>query len=457
MVYFEISRVGFNCGYDQNDCPNYPNSCQECIEGKVKELGLKIHSNIKIIEMDSEEKRLQMFRELIWLKFLNVLNIKHIILMDNNSGMPILNYPVSEAGIDAGLLSGFIQANITYSQSGKVSDAGSPQASEHRFFEFQYQDFNILLKNGEFVRVCLILDHKASSTMKTIVSNFLDEFEKSYRNRLENLRKTGNIAFAGLEEYVADAFDVQLMFPMVLTHTIAPDVLEEINKNNIQMAIFKAAKDSLASKTFFFIYSLLNEVKDIVNLESKIVLYEIYQLLKMRIIIPTTIETAETSVKSFQEAHARKIAHSQVISNIIHNENELNELKERAKRMDEDAARKAMLLFIKKGKTAEKAKIFQEAQKEYEKALYLASGFNFQTDIGKISYMILELDKKNSLMEIEYAMNAGESAEKKKNYIDAIRHFKKVIKILEQNANASNGEAMIKKIEKRIAKLQSNI
>jgi hypothetical protein len=60
-------------------------------------------------------------------------------------------------------------------------------------------------------------------------------------------------------------------------------------------------------------------------------------------------------------------------------------------------------------------------------------------------------------MEIEYAMNAGESAEKKKNYIDAIRHFKKVVSIFENEANPSNSEARIKKIQKRIAKLQSNI
>ena len=116
-----------------------------------------------------------------------------------------------------------------------------------------------------------------------------------------------------------------------------------------------------------------------------------------------------------------------------------------------------MILFIKKGKTAEKAKIYKEAQKEYEKALYLASGFNFERDVGKISFMILELDKRNSEMEIEYAMNAGEAAEKKKNYIDAIRHFKKVIQILEQNANPGNVEGMIKKIQKRITKLQANI
>jgi len=457
MVYFEISRVGFNCGRDKNECTLYPHSCKECIEGQIKDLGLKIHSNIKIIEMDSEEKRLQMFRELIWLKFLNVLNIKHIILLDINSGLPILNYPVSEAGIDAGLLSGFIQANITYSESGKVAESTSTQASKHHFFEFQYQDFNLLLKDGEFVRLCLILDQKASSTMKTIVFNFLDDFEKNYRTKLENLKRTGALSFEGLEEYIADAFDVQLVFPMVLTHTIAPDILEEINKNHIQTAVLKFAKEFLSSKPFFFIYSLLNEVKDIVNLEAKIVLYEIYQLLKMRIIIPTTLETAETSVRSFQDAHARKIAHSQVISTIIHNENELNELKEKAKYMDEETARKSMMLFIKKGKTAEKAKIFQEAQNEYEKALYLATGFNFQKDIGKISFMILELDKKNSQMEIEYAMNAGEAAEKKKNYIDAIRHFKKVVKILEQDPNPESVESRIKKIQKRISKLQSNI
>ena len=78
MVYFQISRVGFNCGYDKKECIKYPEYCAECIKNRMEKLGLEADHNIKIDEMDSEEKRIQMFRDLIWQKFLDVLNIKHI-------------------------------------------------------------------------------------------------------------------------------------------------------------------------------------------------------------------------------------------------------------------------------------------------------------------------------------------------------------------------------------------
>ena len=95
MVYFQISRIGFNCGYDKNDCNKYPNYCMECVKIRIREFGLVINENMKVYEMDSEEKRIQMFRDLISQKFLDVLNLRHILLMSKESGLPIVNYPIS--------------------------------------------------------------------------------------------------------------------------------------------------------------------------------------------------------------------------------------------------------------------------------------------------------------------------------------------------------------------------
>ena len=114
MVYFKINGLGYNCGYNENKCPKEKLSCIECIKARLKELGFEFDSTIEIFKLDSIEKQQKLERETIWQKFLDVLNIKHIIIMDKGSGLTLLNYAVSGVDVDADLLSGFIQANNVF-------------------------------------------------------------------------------------------------------------------------------------------------------------------------------------------------------------------------------------------------------------------------------------------------------------------------------------------------------
>ena len=72
MVYFQISPVGFDCGIDKNDCQRYPDFCKECVKEQLHKFGLNLAHNLKFTIIDSEEKRIEMFKDLIWQKFLNV-------------------------------------------------------------------------------------------------------------------------------------------------------------------------------------------------------------------------------------------------------------------------------------------------------------------------------------------------------------------------------------------------
>jgi hypothetical protein len=457
MVYFQISPVGFDCGLDKNNCQKYPDYCRDCVKAQLEKYGLDLKHNIKFSIVDSEEKRIQMVQDLIWQKFLDVLNIKHILLMAKESGLPLIDYPISGAGINTQLLTGFIQANISFSVSSKASNGEAANGKNHQFYEFQYENFNILLKNGEFIRTCLVLDHKASDSLKTLVTDFLNDYESIYLDKInEHLRK-GMMHFADTIDFIVDTFNVKLVFPMVLTHTFLPDMLESIKKNPKQKAIIDFAKELLITKQFFFIINLLDEVQKVVNIEANTLLYEIYQLLEKKIIIPTTIETAETNISQFQESHAIRIAKNELISSIIANDDAINELKERAKQMNEEEVRTAIDSFIKKGETAEKGLIYKEAQIEYEKALYLATGFDIKEDIGRISFMVIELDKKIKELELEYALKAAERAEKRKDYINAINYYKQGLNILKEVQVLNSNESRIKKLSKKISNLQKRL
>jgi len=457
MVYFQISPIGFDCGIDKNDCDKYPDFCRECVKAQLEKFGLSLKQNLKFTIIDSEEKRTQMFQDLIWQKFLDILNIKHILLMAKESGLAIVDYPISGAGVNTQLLTGFIQANISFSVSSNASNGYATNGKNHQFYEFQYENFNILLKEGEFLRTCLVLDHKASESLKTLVTEFLSDYESRYLDKISEHVKKGMMHFSDTIDFLIDTFNIKLVFPMVLTHTFLPNELELIKKNPIQKAIIDFAKQLLASKPFFFIINLIDEVQKIVHIEANKILYEVYRLIEKNLILPTTIETAEDAVNDFQESRAVRIASNELISSIITNEDAINELKENAKHMSEDEVRSSINSFIKKAETAEKGLAYKEAQKEYEMALYLASGFDFKEEVGRISFMILELDKKIKELELEYALKVGEKAMKNKDYIKAINYYKQGLEILKDFQNFNGNESRIKKLEKKISNLQKHL
>ncbi|MHA2180268.1 MAG: hypothetical protein ACXAAH_02460, partial [Promethearchaeota archaeon] len=325
MVYFQISRVGFDCGLEKDSCKDYPGYCSECVKKQLEKFSLDVNQNIKVTLIDSEEKRILMFQDLIWQKFLDVLNIKHIVLTAKKSGLLAVDCPVSGAGLDLQLLTGFIQANITFSESGNAQNDTINPGQALQFYEFQYHNFSILLKNGEFLRICLVLDQKASDSLKILVSEFLHEYEARYLDKIGTLIKKGRLDFEGTLDFIMETFNIKLVFPMILAHTLLPDVLESIEKNYIQKAIIDFAKVLLASKQFFFIINLVDEVQKIVHIDSNRILYEIYQLIEKNVIIPTTIETAEDKISNFQESQAARIANNELISPIIANEDAINE------------------------------------------------------------------------------------------------------------------------------------
>ena len=457
MVYFQITRVGYDCGVDKENCKDYPNLCINCVKTQLKKYSLDITQNIKITLIDSEEKRIQMFQDLIWQKFLDVLNIKHIVLLAKDSGLLVIDYPISGAGVDIELLSGFIQANITFSERSNATNHNTGFEQKKVFYDFQYQNFNILLKNGEFLRVAMVLDNKASDSLKSLVTDFLIDYEGRYLDKIGALVRTGMLEFDHTINFFIDTFNIKLVFPHILTHTFLPGVIESIEKNPLQKAIIDLARELLASKQFFFLINLIDEVQKIVNIGANRILYEIHQLIDKEVIIPTTIETAENSISNYRESQAIRIANNELISPIIANDDAINELKEKAKYMSEEEVKSSIGSFIKKAEAAEKGFAYKEAQRECEKALYLATGFDLKDDIGRISFMSLELDKKIKELELEYALKVGEKAAKKKNYIKAINYYKEGLIILEDSSIFEDSVSRIKKLEKKLTNLQKHL
>ncbi len=453
MATFIINGLRFNCG--TLSCSKAPKYCKECVTNRLKKMGFEISSDIQIFSID--EKRIQVERNKIWQIFLDVLNIKHIILMDKESGLALLNYPVSAVDIEVELLSGFIQANITFSESSKGLNKDSTSVLENPFYELQYKKFNMLLKNGDFIRLIMILDHKSSDHMKTLVSHFLQEFEFRFREQLTIYQNSGAFSSKNMVEFIIESFNINLVFPMTLAYAIPPELLEDINNDPIQSAITNLAKDTLSSKSFFYINTLLDKLKKIVNIDAQVILQGIYKLLDRKIIVPMQLETVVSNLEFRQEANHRRAIQIKPISSIIISDDDLNELEEQMEILNKDSAKKVIKNLIKRAKTAEKSSTFDITQKEYNKALIVAKKFDLKDDISKISSMIFEAEKKAKQLELDFALETGENAEKSNDYINAIYYYQKALKILEGFLIYDGSDSRIKKLKKKILKIRDEM
>ncbi|TXT65669.1 MAG: hypothetical protein BAJALOKI1v1_400019 [Promethearchaeota archaeon] len=451
MVYFELNRLGFDCGIEKEECAKYPEECINCIKSKLLKQGFKVHSNLRVNEMDSEEKRTKVYQNLIWQKFLDVLNIKHIILMSKTAGTTIIDYPITGAGVDVDLLTGFVQANVSFSE--KEVD-GEPIVEEH-YYEFKYKDFNILLKSGDHIRASLVLENPGSKSLKLLLMEFIEEFEFKFISNLQEFEKTGQLTFNKSIDYIIDKFNIHLVFPMTTSHIIPPNITEQINNNYVQKAIMKMVNELLVKKPFFFINSILYKVKEIVNIDLKVVLYEIYNLIDMGVIFPKKLEHMKDHMESFHQEREKNLVEKETLISRLMPEDKFKGLEEKIKEMDEQEALNLMDSFISSGKIAEEAFIYEDALNSYEKAKYIAKQFKFEEQEGKISFMILEIQKKIMDMELEHYLGLAKKGEKDNNYIYSVNYYKKAIKIF--NDKLMTVQVDPEQIKKRIAKIDKKI
>ena len=458
MVYFKINGLGYNCGETKGNCPQKAQSCRECTKKRLLDLGFEFDATIELIKVESVGKQLKLKRETIWKKFLDVLNIKHVLLMDKRSGLTILNYAVSGVDIDANLLSGFVQANITFSESSDVSKKNIVPSIEFQFYEFQYKKFNLLLKDGEIMRACLILDHKASIKLRSQLFQFLGDFESQFKEELIDFQEKGvYFDFQDMIAYIVEFFNINLMFPMTLAHSIPPYELDNVKRNLVQKAIYNLAKEMLTIKPFFFINNMLIRLKKIADIEDDVILYDIYQLLERKIISPMSIETIANNIESDQTADHNKILKSSLISPIINNNTNLSDLKEQLTTMDVFSARRLIREIMKKARTAAKGSKFQVTLNEYNRALLIAKELNFKEEITKISLKIFNIESKSKYIELDFNIEKAENAEKNGDIFNSINYYQHALKILNEFKVYNILDPRIKKIKKKIQKLREEI
>jgi hypothetical protein len=179
----------------------------------------------------------------------DLLKITYIMIIHKDVGVSIYDKQISLEGIDSDLISGFLQAISHFRSEIKK---GAISSTKGQGFEMDYYDFKIVITDGEFVRVALILDGTPSEKLKESQIAFTDHFERRFEANLKDF--TGDItAFRESDDLIEKYFNVTFVYPLQLGKHYGVVKLKGLEKD-----LTEVAEQIQKERKFFFISSLLN-------------------------------------------------------------------------------------------------------------------------------------------------------------------------------------------------------
>ena len=125
--------------------------------------------------------------------------------------------------------------------------------------------------------------------------------------------------------------------------------------------------------------------------------------------------------------------------------------------MDDDASKRLLKTFIKKGKNAEKDLAYQVAKKEYTKALSVSKELKLKEESAKLSQRLFSLEQKSKEIELEFLIEKAENAEKNGDIINSINFYQKALKIFDGFLVYNIIDPRAKKFKKKIQRLREEL
>lgn len=191
-------------------------------------------------DLTVEQKVLETINDL----FLDVINIRQILIIHNSTGTTIVSKSFLEAETDPDLISGFLTA-ISAFESELTGSMGGLE-------ELKYKNIRILIDVGKLISVCLIMEgHRIpSSKLRGKFENFRRRFENRFIDLLEEFE--GYVApFRDIDDMLEEIFEISLLEPKLLLgdsfYQQLPKIENLVRKqiNNIKLLNAAQAEEAL--------------------------------------------------------------------------------------------------------------------------------------------------------------------------------------------------------------------
>lgn len=212
--------------------------------------------------------------------FDDALNIEHILVLHPQSGGCIFTRTFRIEEIDPQLIGGFLSAVSSF-----VKEFGT---EEDPLGEITYQNRHILLGDGNFVRVALLLEKKASKYLKQHLTLFIDAFEQEYKAHLEGWQGRIDV-FNDAQDLIDQYLNMSIIRPHYIQHEaeIIKKLTSPLSRDLLKVAE-KLAQQSKEEKNQenFWISTLLKEGERQLKKDSEDIWVGIKELRDLRILMP---------------------------------------------------------------------------------------------------------------------------------------------------------------------------
>ncbi|GAH57482.1 unnamed protein product, partial [marine sediment metagenome] len=188
------------------------------------------------------------------------------------------------------LIGGFLSA---------VSSFGKEMATQEALNEISYGDKMLLLADGEYIRVALVLGRKASLILHRHLKEFIDTFGKMFKDDLPNWRGQLN-PFKNAGLIVDEILNTSIILPHQLSYDSSS--VKDL-KNPHARDVLKVAHSCCeeTEREFLFIATLLEEASERTNKDTAEIFMGIKELRDKKILIPIEISAIEAQPVSQQE------------------------------------------------------------------------------------------------------------------------------------------------------------
>ncbi|MBD3227603.1 MAG: hypothetical protein GF329_05380 [Candidatus Lokiarchaeota archaeon] len=227
-------------------------------------------------------------------KFLDTQNIQHFILLSKTSGGVLYSYSFGQREFDPDLIAGFLTAIASFKDSSKIKGSLNPENQMESGFVLSYENFIILVSDGKYIRIALILDNKPSKRLTHKAKEFIKHYESKYKSELEifdGLLKP----FRNTNKDIEKIFEVSLLAPHRIGK-IAEIKVKELNK--LEDNYLNIAALIQKQKEYFSIPLIVDMVKDVRNESLEEIIYIFEKLRDKKIFNPIYIEKLEDIIKN---------------------------------------------------------------------------------------------------------------------------------------------------------------
>ncbi|MFX0019590.1 MAG: hypothetical protein ACFFAK_02575 [Promethearchaeota archaeon] len=218
-----------------------------------------IFTTYKVVKKIKRER--ETYRQSIYNKYMDILNLDYLIVIDKNSGINIFDKVLATKNMDASLISGFLEAIRSFG----IDLTGSDQKSQA--IKLEYQDSKILMSEFKNFRMTLIMKDNPSEDFLDSIKQLSYDIEEKYGKELEHF--DGEVGkFVGIKDLIEHHLPVSLIYPLKINESI------DVKLNSGEKDLIDSAKSIMKQKgvSYFFVSNLISQKGGFQAKEAELIL-----------------------------------------------------------------------------------------------------------------------------------------------------------------------------------------